>query len=99
MVVEKINCKVRIGIIVRDENDLVTAAIRQNKSIFPHPLLVEAIGVFEVIKFGRHLGLLKILLEGDSFHIVQAIKREEESWSAIGLLVSDMKDQLQSIDN
>lgn len=55
-VVDKVDCKVGIGIIVRDENGLVSAAMRQNKSLFPNPLLAKIVGAFETIKFGLQLG-------------------------------------------
>ncbi|KAF5447435.1 hypothetical protein F2P56_032989 [Juglans regia] len=56
-VVDKTNCRIGLGVVVRDHRGLMIDALRMNRPLFPDPLLAEAYGLFEATKLGIQLGL------------------------------------------
>ncbi|XP_040993835.1 uncharacterized protein LOC121240415 [Juglans microcarpa x Juglans regia] len=89
--IDKRNCKVEIEIIVRDHSGQVVASSRLNISLFPESFLAEAIGAMEASRISNYLGLTKIILEGDSLQVIQAINRRGENWSSTGMIINDIK--------
>ncbi|KAF5481987.1 hypothetical protein F2P56_002592 [Juglans regia] len=97
--IDKMKCKVGIRIIVRDHSGLVVASSRLNISLYPEPFLAEAIGALEASRLGNHLGLTKIILEGDSFQVIQAINGKGKNWSSTGMIIDDIKGQLSTLES
>lgn len=88
---DKAQCRIGIGIIVRHHDGSIIATMRMRKSLFPNPFLVKVCGALEVTKFGINLGLHLILLEGDSLKVIQTINKVEDSWSCAEMFISDFK--------
>lgn len=63
---DKINCRIGLGVIVRDHKGLIIAALRMNRPLLHDPLLAKACGAFEAAKLGIQLGLTQVILKGDS---------------------------------
>lgn len=70
---DKIQCKISIGIIVGDWKGRVLACTRMNRPMFADALLTEATGAYQAILFGLELGLSQIILEGDSLPVIHHI--------------------------
>ncbi|KAF5469111.1 hypothetical protein F2P56_013207 [Juglans regia] len=96
--VDRIQCKIGIGLIIRDWNGRVVATSRKFRPLFPDPLLAEAMGAIEASCFGLQLGIKRIILEGDSKIVISAINNREENWSAMGMLIEDVKIKLNSYE-
>lgn len=61
-------------IIVRDHKGLVTAAQSKRVNVFQELVISEAMGALMAAKFSRDLGLLDIILEGNSLQVVQPLR-------------------------
>lgn len=68
--------------------------MRLNRPLFPDPLLVEEI-FGAATCFGLSLGLSQVILEEDPQQLVHDITKEDESWSAVGMVVGDIKTKLK----
>ncbi|KAF5475450.1 hypothetical protein F2P56_007254, partial [Juglans regia] len=93
--VDRSQCKIGIGIIIRDWNGRVVVTLRKFRPLFPDPLLAEAM---EASCLGLQLGIKRIILEGDSKIVISTINNREENWSATGMLIEDVKIQLNSYE-
>ncbi|KAF5442887.1 hypothetical protein F2P56_035499 [Juglans regia] len=71
--IDKINCRVGIGVSIRDWLGLVTATLRSPCNSFPDPLLGEALAALRSVQFGINLGLKNVIFEGDSKLVVHGI--------------------------
>ncbi|KAF5458866.1 hypothetical protein F2P56_022864 [Juglans regia] len=96
--VDRIQCKIGIGLIIRDWNGRVVATSGKYRPLFPDPLLAEAMGAMEATCFGLQLGITRIILEGDSKIVISAINIRKEEVSATGMLIEDFKNQLNSYE-
>lgn len=65
-VVNKVNCRIRLWVIVTDHRGHMITALRKNRPLFPDPLLAEACGPLEAVKLGIQMGINQMVLEGDS---------------------------------
>ncbi|KAF5454503.1 hypothetical protein F2P56_024161 [Juglans regia] len=89
--IDKVNCRIGIGVIIRDWNGCVSAILRSTCSSFPDPLLGEAIAALSAIKFCYDLGPRSIILKGDSLNVVNAVNGPETNWSSVGMIITDLK--------
>ncbi|KAF5454421.1 hypothetical protein F2P56_024088 [Juglans regia] len=89
--IDKINCRVGIGVSIRDWLGLVTATLRSPCNSFPDPLLGEALAALRSVQFGINLGLENVIFEGDSKLVVHGITSGAEDWSTVGLIYQDIK--------
>lgn len=55
------------------------------------PAVAEALAVLSAVVFSRDLGLQKVMLKGNAFQIVLALKIGERSWSRHGQSVEDAR--------
>ncbi|XP_042939476.1 uncharacterized protein LOC122274506 [Carya illinoinensis] len=89
---DRIQSRIGIGVVVRDYEGRILATMRKNKCLFPDPLLAEAYGTLQATTFGLELGLRKIILQGDSLQITQALKKKDANWTSVGMFVSEAKE-------
>ncbi|XP_042983235.1 uncharacterized protein LOC122312641 [Carya illinoinensis] len=92
--IDKGSSKVGIGVIVRDSEGLVTASLCSSITLTPDPLLGEAAAALRATTLCAELGLTHIVLEGDALNVVQAVQGVEENWSAVGMVIRDVKSLL-----
>ncbi|XP_042958097.1 uncharacterized protein LOC122293634 [Carya illinoinensis] len=97
--VDKLNCKVGVGTLIRDWEGRVIACMRMCISLFPDPYLAEAIGALHSVKLALDIGLKQINLEGDAMNVVNDIKGNKDSWKHSGLIITDIKQLLLSFDS
>ncbi|XP_042958135.1 uncharacterized protein LOC122293694 [Carya illinoinensis] len=97
--VDKVNCKVGVGTIIRDWKGRVIACMRMCISLFPDPYLAEAIGALHSVKLALDIGLIQIKLEGDAINVVNDIKGNKDSWKHTGLIITDIKQLLLRFDS
>jgi ribonuclease HI len=82
------------GIVVCDHRGFVIAA--QGRQVYgqPEPVHAEAMGALMAAELCRDLGLLDVMLEGDSLQVVQALKCMSQNWSPYGQIVEDARSVL-----
>lgn len=89
--IDKVMCKVEIGVVIRDQNGKVAATLMSSHDLYPYPLLGETFVTLKAVILCIELKLPNIVLESDSLSVVQAIKGVEGNWSSVGLLVRDIQ--------
>lgn len=94
-IVDKVNCKVGVGVIVRDWTGKVIASLRSQRAFFLDAYLAEAFAALKAVILDKQLGLQRILLEGDAQKVVNDIKGAADQWSSAGLMVSNIRLLLQ----
>ncbi|XP_042988653.1 uncharacterized protein LOC122316184 [Carya illinoinensis] len=97
--VDKVNCKVGVGTIIRDWEGRVIACMRMCKPLFPNPYLAEAFGALHSAKLAIDIGLKQIKLEGDAMNVINDIKGNKASWKQTGLIINDIKQVLRGFDS
>ncbi len=53
------------------------------------PIVAEALAALHAVEFNRDLRLRRIILEGDTLQVVNAMKSTSHNWSKYGQLVED----------
>ncbi|KAF5480971.1 hypothetical protein F2P56_001672 [Juglans regia] len=89
--IDNANCKVGIGVSIRDWLGLVTATLRSPCNSFHDPLWGEALAALRAVQFGIELSLKYVIFEGYSKQVVHGITGEAEDWSMVGLIYQDIK--------
>ncbi|XP_040996051.1 uncharacterized protein LOC121242225 [Juglans microcarpa x Juglans regia] len=93
---EKNNCKVGVGAVIRDWEGTVKATMRKKHDLYPDPLLAEAYALLQATIFCKSLGWKEIILEGDSLQVVNFLKTGEVNDSYVGTMIRDTKSILNS---
>ncbi|XP_040987783.1 uncharacterized protein LOC121235501 [Juglans microcarpa x Juglans regia] len=93
--VDKVNCRVGVGVIVRDWTGKVIGSLRSQRDLFPDAYLAEAFATLKAVILGKQLGLQSIILEGDAQKVVNDIKGAVDHWTPTGLMISDIRLLLQ----
>lgn len=75
VVVSKKQCKVVVGVSVRDWKGDAMATVRMNRSSFPDPLLDEIFVALKATKFGIELGLQKFIFELHALQVNHCYQR------------------------
>jgi ribonuclease HI len=60
-------------------------------NILAEPVVGEALAALQMIEFCRIRGYTRIILEGDSLIVVQAINRIGENWSRYENIIADIQ--------
>jgi ribonuclease HI len=85
-----------IGVIIRDDQGLVSSALCQTKDAFPEPVTAEAMGALCAIELCKDLGLQDVILEGDAIQVVQAINKQGMQNCCYGQILEDIHAVLRS---
>jgi ribonuclease HI len=88
-----------VGVIVRDGEGEVVAALHSSQMGITDPATAEAYAAWKAVQFGRDLGLPKVILEGDALVIVQALQKEDPSWHKYGSLIETSRSLLRSFQS
>ncbi|XP_042952141.1 uncharacterized protein LOC122289229 [Carya illinoinensis] len=94
--VDKVACKVGVGVILRDWNSSVLATLRMEQDLFPDPHMAEAFAVQQAILFCKSLGHWDVVLEGDSLLVVEGLKAKSNTLNYVGQIVADTKEILNT---
>lgn len=63
-----------IDVIIRDSKDEVLVTLSESKDHVIVPEIVKAMAALRTVNFSHKLGFYKVILEGDTLQIVQALK-------------------------
>ena len=83
--------KVGIGVIIRDYQGWVFAALSKTIQISLDPTMAEAAAALLAVEFSRDSGLQQVILEGDSKNVVLALSETEANLSRYGQIIEDAK--------
>ena len=62
-----------IGVVYRDQNGQVIAALCQNLGQVQSVEMAEALATWQAVIFARELSLFNIIVEGDCLHVIQVL--------------------------
>jgi ribonuclease HI len=85
-----------IGVVVRDHQGEIMAALRRRVTCSPEPVQAESVGALAAAEFSRDLGLQDLILEGDSISVVNALRSSSPNWSPYGQIIEDARGVLFS---
>ncbi|XP_041011371.1 uncharacterized protein LOC121255160 [Juglans microcarpa x Juglans regia] len=91
--------KMRIGVIIRDENGAATATYCGFKGNVDQPVIAEGFALRKAMELCRDLGLNKVTFEGDAQNIVRAVYSPDEDVSCLGSIIEDSKSFLSEWSN
>jgi ribonuclease HI/exonuclease III len=89
--------RIGVGVLVRDYQGLVHAALCKTIHSCYVPVVAEAIGALIAAEFSRDLGIQDIVLEGDALLVVKAIKDSGPQWNLYGHIVEDIRAVLNNL--
>jgi ribonuclease HI len=84
-----------VGVMIRDHRGDVIATQCSTWQYITDPAVAEAMALRTAAAVRQQLGIMEVILEGDSLEVVQAVKKEEESWTNFGPIVEEVKDMLK----
>lgn len=91
--------EIGIEIVTCDWEGRVLVTMRMNRNFFLEPLVAKTFGTRQATIVGVELSLRNIMLKGDSLQIIQVIKKVEDSWTRIGMLINDIRHKLLGFDH
>jgi ribonuclease HI len=82
---------VGIGVIIRDGQGNVIAALSQQVKSMHDPVTTEAIAARRAVEFCIEVGVQEVIFEGDSMLVVKAIQDSQPNWFPYGQIIDDIK--------
>jgi hypothetical protein len=86
-----------VGIIARDCQGVVKAAMCDDIPYIRDPIIAKAIAARCAVLFGRNLGFDSVDLEGDAREIILALEKTEDADSIHGFLLEETRQILESL--
>ncbi|XP_075654674.1 uncharacterized protein LOC142624808 [Castanea sativa] len=83
--------KASIVVVVRDVNGLVLASCAKIKHQPYKVVEIESLAAATVLSFATDLAFRRIILEGDSMEVIQALRENTQSLTPSGLLIEDIR--------
>ena len=80
-----------LGAVIRDEYGLVLGSCSKLLPQAYSAMVVEALAAATALALAEDLGMTRVILEGDSLVIINALREEEQILSPIGLLLEDVR--------
>ena len=87
-----------VGVVARDVNGLVLASCAKKIHQSFKPVEIEAIAAATALTFAKDLSFQRIILEGDSLEVIQALLEKIETLTPTGLLLEDVRSLSQNFD-
>ena len=85
------SARVGLGVVVRDVEGMIIAAMCQNIQLPSLVDLVEALATRRAILFAQELCLAHVVVEGDSLKVITAINNPQKNRTQWGHVVEDIK--------
>ena len=85
-----------IGVVVWDSHGMVIASLAEKFQLPSSSDEVEALAAVRAVTLAMDLNLPSFIVEGDSEVVISALRKEEESFSSFGHLISSIKHYLHS---
>lgn len=76
-----------IGVIIKDNMRQVMAFLSAPRDFIIAPDIVEATAVLKALILTWDLGFIKIVLEGNTFQVVQALRKDGLNWCRYGHMI------------
>ena len=86
----------RIGVVVRDSHGMVIASLAKKIQPPSSSDEVETLAAVRAVTLAVDLNLPSFIVEGDSEVVISTLRKEEESFSSFGHLISSIKHYLHS---
>lgn len=83
------NRKMGFGAIIRDDAREVIGSLRAGRSFHVCPYTTEAYGLLLSILLWKNIGIIQLILEGDSLQVVNGMQHNKEDWSHGGCFIQD----------
>jgi ribonuclease HI len=80
-----------IGVIIRDGQGNVIAALSQQVKSKHDPVIAEAIAARRAVEFCIEVEVQEVIFEGDSMLVVKAIQDSQPNWLPYGQIIDDIK--------
>ena len=80
-----------IGVVIRDEHDLVIAALSQRIPLPSSVSMVEALAARRALTFAKEISIFSVEVEGDSLQVIRAINNKKLDRSGLGHIIHDIK--------
>ncbi|KAF5480830.1 hypothetical protein F2P56_001543 [Juglans regia] len=96
--VDRVHSRMGVGVVIRNWEGRVTATLRSSRSIFPDAKLAKAMAALRAVLLCKQLGISRVLLEGDALNVVNDINLETKDWSSAGMIIQDIKAELQNLE-
>ena len=78
-----------VGVIVRNREGLVIAAMSEKIPQILQPTKIEAMAATRALEFAREVGISEAILEGDSLMVIKALATKDTGLAPFGLLIQD----------
>ena len=78
-----------LGVIIRNQEGLVTAAMSMRVPQQLQPIEIEALAAHKALEFAREVGISEAVLEGDSLLVMKALNTKNIGLAPFGLLLHD----------
>ncbi|XP_042950057.1 uncharacterized protein LOC122282168 [Carya illinoinensis] len=92
--VDRVNCKIGIGVVIRDSQGRIYASLKSPKDSFPNAHLAESLAALRAVTFCKRLSLARVILEGDAQQVVKAIQDCNDTGNSAGVVIRDIKQLL-----
>ncbi|KAF5476840.1 hypothetical protein F2P56_003534 [Juglans regia] len=92
--VDRVNCRIGVGVIIRDWHGQVVATLRSQRDLFPDPTMAEAVGALNAVILCQQLHLSRIILEGDAKIVVDEVNSDSGKWTSVGMIIQDIRNKL-----
>ena len=76
-----------VGVIVRNREGLVIAAMSEKIPQILQPIEIEAMAATRALEFAREVGISEAILEGDSVMVIKALATKDTGLAPFGLLI------------
>ncbi|XP_041001605.1 uncharacterized protein LOC121247300 [Juglans microcarpa x Juglans regia] len=96
--VDQLNCRIGIGVIIRDWLGNEVATLRSQRELFLDPAMAEAVGALKAVIFCQELHMSRIILEGDAKIVVDDIYSDSDKWTLVGMIIQDIRNKLGMMD-
>ena len=83
--------KARLSAIIHNDNGLVMAALSQNIPLPVSVEMVEVLATHQALWLAKELGFQRLIVEGDSESIINAINDENMAWFEYGHISQDIR--------
>ena len=80
-----------LGVVVRDSDGLIIAALSQRGRLLGSVDVVEALAIWRAICFAKELGLHHLVIEGDSLQVIQAITDSRLVQTLYGHIIDEIR--------
>jgi hypothetical protein len=86
-----------VGVVLRDEHGVLLAAMAKVVPYVTNPFVAEAVALWRVVSLCGFLGLQRVVFEGYTVQVVQAMCTESPAWSCYAQLLENTRACLQSL--